>query len=323
MKITKKILFLSLIASINIVFCGAGLFNKADIEIDTNKNKIYKLYSIEDVLSNQTDDNFNLCCVSGIVTEISKNNKKLSIKSASSDKVISLDTGSVVDLVKNINKSDRVTVYGIAEKGMFGKEAHINVESMSKTDIIERSGNVYCLANGKTQNKSDMVERTLNDGKIKYYVPKYWTGDKVEIDVQTNGLGYAEGYQYVLNKTPGTTDNEPESFFVCYFKYEGNLQKSTPRDAAKPIEKAIVKNIEDKEEILKFPTREVKKTYYDAKYQYYLGNYNDPVQANDAYYTEYVFEQDGEEGLVMYIYVYSKPKHIDDIMFVTRFLEIK
>ncbi len=189
-------------------------------------------------------------------------------------------------------------------------------------DAAYSAGDTYGLTNGKTIKKSDMVERTLNDGKVKYYVPKYWTGDKVEINVQDNDLGYAEGYQYVLNKIPGSTDNEPESFFVCYFKYDGNLQKSTSRSSVKPIEKAIAENIEDKE-ILRFPTREVKKTYYDARYQYYLGNYNDPVQANDAYYTEYVFEQDGEDGLVMYIYVYSKPKHIDDIMFVTRFLEIR
>lgn len=321
MKTVKKILFLSLIISTNLFFCGAGLFNKADIEIDTNKNKVYKIYSIEDVLANQADDNFNQCCVSGIVTEISKNNKKLSIKSESSDKVLSLDTSSVADQVSDLKNSDNITVYGVAEKGMFDKESHIDVASISKKDSVYSYGDTYCLTNGKCIKKSDMVERTLNEGKVKYYIPEYWTDAKVEINVQDNDLGYAEGYQYVLNKIPGSTDNEPECFFVCYFKYDGNLQKSTSRTSVKPIEKAIVESIEDKE-ILKFPTREVKKTYYDAKYQYYLGNYNDPVQANDAYYTEYVFEQDGEEGLVMYIYVYSKPKHVDDIMFVTRFLEI-
>ncbi len=236
--------------------------------------------------------------------------------------MISIDTSSVVDLVTDLSKSDAIVVYGVAEKGMFDKEPHINAVNVSKKDAAYSSGDTYGLTNGKTIKKSDMVERTLNDGKVKYYVPKYWTGDKVEINVQDNDLGYAEGYQYVLNKIPGSTDNEPESFFVCYFKYDGNLQKSTSRSSVKPIEKAIAENIEDKE-ILRFPTREVKKTYYDARYQYYLGNYNDPVQANDAYYTEYVFEQDGEDGLVMYIYVYSKPKHIDDIMFVTRFLEIR
>lgn len=321
MKFFKKTLLWVLIISTNIVFCGAGFLKKADIEIDTKKSKVYKIYSIEDVLAGGAEDNYNLCCVSGTVAEIGKNNKKMSIKSESSGKVIALDTSSVVSAVGTLSMSDSITVYGTAEKGMFEKENHINVSSISKKTEMFSAGNIYCLANDKTINKSDMVERTLNDGKIKYYVPKYWTDEKVEISVQDNDLGYAEGYQYVLNKIPGATDNEPESFFVCYFKYDGNLQKSTSRSSVKPIEKAIAENIEDKE-ILKFPTWEEKKTYYGSKYQYYLGNYNDPVRANEAYYTEYVFEQDGEEGLVMYIYVYNKPTHIDDIMFVTRFLEI-
>lgn len=325
MKFIKKIILIMAILSVCAVGTadyayGSSLFSKAYIELDTESSKVYRVYSISDILRSGAEDNYDLCSVSGTITEISKNYKKVYIKDSSSGKAILIDTGKITDKVRTLQVGDSVQVYGTAEKELLSKEYSIKAANIS-TNVIPSAGNdTYCLANGRSVKKSDMVQCSLDNGQVKYYVPEYWKSEKVELNIQSNGLGYIDGYQYVLNKTPGSDKNEPESFFVCYFKYDGNLLKSTSRSAAKPIEKAIAENIENGV-IVKFPTREVK-TYYDRKYSYYLGQYNDSVQVNDDYYTEYIFEPNGEDGIVMYLYVYKKPSHKDDIMFVTRFLEI-
>ena len=38
---------------------------------------------------------------------------------------------------------------------------------------------------------------------------------------------------------------------------------------------------------------------------------------------KYVFIDDADKGIVMLLYVYREPEYADDVMFVTRFLEIK
>jgi len=318
MKYTKRILIITLVICINFVFCGF-MFSKPSIDINTDKFKVYKVYSIEDILKNGAEDNYKLCCVGGKITEISNNNKKIYISNGTKESEILLDTNKVVNQAETLNVEDYIQVYGTVKKDIFSNEYHIEVSTLSTTKTALTTGDTYCLESGATINKSDMVECSLNDGKIKYFVPKSWKSEDIEIDIIENDLGYVEGKQYVLNKINGSDVNIPESFFVCYFKYDGNLQKSTDKSKVKPIEKAIAESIEDST-IIKFPSYE-KKTYYGSKYQYYQGNYNDKIQVNKDYYTEYIFEQDGEDGIIMYLYLFRKPAHIDDIMFVTRFLQ--
>ena len=43
-------------------------------------------------------------------------------------------------------------------------------------------------------------------------------------------------------------------------------------------------------------------TYYGTTYDYYLCRYSDPFNL-DGYRTEYVFQQYGSEGLIMYMYL--------------------
>lgn len=300
---------------------GSSLFKKAYTELDTVSDKIYKVYNIGDIQSGAADDNYNLCSFSGTITEIDKKYKNIQIKDSSSETAILIDTSKIKDTIKNLKVSDLVQVYGIANKGMIGDKYSIKAANIS-TNVIAGAGNdIYCMENGRSIKKSDMVECSLDNGQVKYYIPKYWKAENVEFNIQENDLGYIEGYQYVLNRTPGSDENEPESFFVCYFKYDGNLRNDTSRSAEKPIEKAIVKNIEN-QDVGKFPTKEVKSTYYGRKYNYYSGQYNDVIKVNDDYHTEYIFESNGEDGIVMYLYVYKKPLHKEDIMLVLRFLEI-
>ena len=50
-----------------------------------------------------------------------------------------------------------------------------------------------------------------------------------------------------------------------------------------------------------FPSANIT-TYYGARYQYYSGKYQ--RGAGQAYRTEYVFLPDGENGILMFLYLY-------------------
>ena len=91
-------------------------------------------------------------------------------------------------------------------------------------------------------------------------------------------------------------------------------------DETKLIEKAIVENILGNVGI--FPTKKVT-TYYGAEYNYYDGVYKNPLEAGDGYRCEFIFEADGEDGIVVVLYVYREAKHVEDVLFLTRFLEVK
>lgn len=317
MRYKKHIFLLISIFGINIALCGAGILSKPNVEIDTNKHKVYRSYSIEEITQGQAESNFGLCYVIGKIEEISDNKKSVTISNGNLDIIIKLETDDVIEDVKKLKLSDSVQVFGTAKKKK--KDYYIKVSSISINNSINKTGITYYLENGKSASKDDMVECSLNEGQIKYYVPKSWKAKDVEFNIIDNDLGYIDGYQYVLNKIPGSDANSPESFFVCYFKYDGNLQKNTSVKKIKPIEQAIVKSIEDSDFNISKPT-EIP-TYYGATYHYYQGSYHDPLQVNGDYYTEYIFEKNGDDGLVMYLYVYKKASHIDEIMLVTRLLE--
>lgn len=319
MKYIKMALITSVLLGMNVFLCGAFFF-KAEVQIDTEKNKVYKQCSVFDFSSKNNIGINDAYCVTGTVKDYSKNKKKLLLEGESGSVVINCDTSNITDQLTGLGISEHIQVFGTAKKGIFDKEVELKADSINKT-IVEEAGDIYFLKNGKYINKEEMIQCYLNKKSVSYYVPKSWKDESVEINIQDNEIGYIEGYQYVLNKVKGTEANSPESFFVCYFDYDENLLGSTKRDKVKLIEKAIAENIEDGEIVDRFPTRE-EKTYFGRDYDYYLGAYNKSLQVKDDCKTEYVFIQDGEDGLVMFLYVYNDPVHIDDIMFVTRFLEI-
>lgn len=315
MKHAKRTLILICVILSNIVLCGA---KSKSVEIDTKNNKLYKLYSVDEVIADKAEDNFGLCAIVGVITNVSDNDKKAYLKDDLTGETIMLDTSKIKSKMQDLDLSHTYKVLGTANSDKFGKSAHIEVESIEQSTKKYVAGDsTYCLINGKDFNKSDMSGCTLNNGNIKYYIPNYWKADGVEVNIKENGIGYVDGYQYVLNKTPGSNENIPESFFVCYFEYDGNLTKDSNVSKPKPIEKAIVNNIDDKMIIKPIDVS----AYYGPKYHYYQGKYDDPIQVNDTYHTEYIFEPVGEEGLIMYLYVYDKATHKDDILYVTRFLE--
>jgi len=97
------------------------------------------------------------------------------------------------------------------------------------------------------------------------------------------------------------------------------LREVTDIDRLDDVEKLMIQNIENKNSISGFPLKKVK-TYYNANYQYYRGNFK--TELGTGYRTEYIFQKAGETGILMYLYLYKEEKNISDIMLITRLLEI-
>ena len=155
---------------------------------------------------------------------------------------------------------------------------------------------------------------------LEFYVPSSWVNQDVQCDILYEKIGTMEGYQYVLNKL-GAGDAEPESFFVAYFNNQKQLSDYlNDSDETKLIEKAIVENILGS--VGNFPSKEVD-TYYGSEYVYYIGSYKTIFDTGTGYHTEFIFQVDGEDGIVVMLYVYKEPKHLSDVLFVSRFLEIQ
>ena len=109
--------------------------------------------------------------------------------------------------------------------------------------------------------------------------------------------------------------------FICYFDNKTQLSDYlNDSDEIELIEKAIVENILGS--VGTFPSKEVK-TYYGSKYTYYIGSFKSAFDTGSGYHTEFIFQEDGEDGIVVMLYVYKETTHISDVLFVSRFLEIK
>lgn len=109
--------------------------------------------------------------------------------------------------------------------------------------------------------------------------------------------------------------------FVCYFDNEEYVDLND-RDSTALIEKAIIANIlkEDPAKLRKrFPLKTID-SYYGTRYTYYRDKYTDSL--NDGYNVEFAFQQDGKKGIIVYLYVYKNPDHIDSVMLTMRMLTV-
>lgn len=126
-------------------------------------------------------------------------------------------------------------------------------------------------------------------------------------------------FQYILSEIPTESATEPESFFVCYFDSNAKLKDRGQKRDKKGIRKAIVDNILGED----VKNKEIKKseTYYGTEYYYYVDAYTDKQE--QLHRIEFVFQEAGDEGMVVFLYVYEKEKHLEDILTVMRFLEVQ
>lgn len=309
-----------------LTLCGAGWFDSTKVVIDTENNHIYQYCTADDMVAvfeinesiaaEKFDEKYVL--LSGKVRSLGKDSKNMvlfSSKAPERDIVCTYDK-SLREAASAYKIGEKVAVYGQIQVGTFNKEISIKVEKIIEVPDTVTSKDMYYLLDGSSFNKTDAKKVTLNGGGVEYYIPAFW--EEIQHDIVDEGLGTMEGYQYVLNQIPGSGDAVPESLFVCYFDNTAQLSMASSRDA-ELVETVIVENILGSGN--KFATKNVK-TYYGSEYDYYIGSYKTIFESGVGYHTEFVFQADGEDGMVVILYVYKDAKHLSDVMFLTRFLEI-
>lgn len=308
---------------------GAGWFNTTKVTVDTENNYVYELCTAQEILSEfaangkvakEKYQGVPLLLV-GKVVSVGSGGKNMVLTGTETTKgsVECTFDKSLRATAKQYSVGDKVAVYGRLIVNVFNGDIYLAADKLTAPPVAATSQDMYYLLDGTSFDRQNAVKETLACGQAEYYVPAAWTGKKIRHNVKEENLGTMEGYQYVLNKLDGQT-SVPESVFVCYFDNKTQLGFEGDADETKLIEKAIVENILGSVGI--FPTKKVT-TYYDAEYNYYDGVFKNALEAGEGYRTEFIFQADGEEGIVVVLYVYREARHVEDLLFLMRFLEVK
>ena len=325
----KRLFSLLPVLPMLLLLCGFSFYNTT-VMIDTQKNPVYEFIYADDILSDFAGDaysaesryKYGYYLVSGKIESISERGDSFNLygTSVTNDHMICSVPRDLRTEALSLSAGETVGVYGQVTVGLIDKMVHIEVDKIAAVPSGAKTG-VFFLSDGKRVDKSSMNKRSLNNGRVNFIIPPAWK--EVEHSITKEGLGTMEGYQYVLNALPGSKDSTPESFFVCYFDNASRLENADDKRETKLIEKAVINNISGEGSGDSARTRDVL-TYYGAKYNYYIGSYTDALAAGkNGYHAEYIFQKNGDEGLIMYLYIYKDAKHLSDIMLVTRFLEVK
>lgn len=325
----KRILAILLICCACMTLCGAGWFDTTKVVVDTENNKVYQYRTADEIISEFTANskaakakyNNQPVLLYGKVKSVGEGGKTLTVTGLNSESLIIECTyeKSLRSSAKAYSAGDRVALYGSIVVGIFTGDVYLTVDKMISLPDSALSSDMYYLLDGTSYNKRNATKVTLNNGDVEFYVPSVWTNNKIQRSIQDENLGTMEGYQYVLNKL-NPADPVPESLFVCYFDNATQLAFIGDSGETRLIEKAIVENILGNVGI--FPTKRVS-TYYGAEYNYYDGVFKSALEAGEGYRTEFIFRADGEDGIVVILYVYREAKHVNDVLFLTRFLEVK
>ena len=329
MKINKWIA-VALVLFACLSMCGAGLFGGTTVTVDTENNKVYQYCTADDIISEfkanketaKEKYNNQPVLLTGQVVSVGKDGKNI-IVTGLNNTALKIECVCDKDLrstAKTYQAGTAVALYGSIEVGWPFGDINLDVDRITAKPASAISNDMYYLLDGTEYNKRNATKVTLNKGHVEYYIPSMWNTDKIRHSVKDENLGTMEGYQYVLNKLTTPADPVPESLFVCYFDNNTQLAFADDSDKTKLIEKAIVENILGS--VGSFPTKKVT-TYYGSEYNYCDGVYKNPLEAGEGYRCEFIFQADGEDGIVVVLYVYREAKHMNDVLFLTRFLEIK
>lgn len=326
----KKLLILTLSAIlISSVLCGA-IWSKPEVVLDTEKYSLYQNTTATGLITAFTGD-FDAASerygdgklsVLGKVAEVASNGKTFFLAPGSGTVSGTIECTMAGNLTKEsilqLKPGDQVRVLGtLSTLSIFGRKSYkLEAEVIDTKPSTMTMGALYFYEDGTSVDIRNMTAQTLADKKIRYTIPPEWKA--VEHNISDEGLGSIDGYQYRLNEIPDSASIEPESLFVCYFD-NSRLSKSSDRKETKLIEEAVIKNILDLEVITGFPLR-TDKTYYGTEYHYYQNSYHDSL--GYGYHTEFVFQPVGNDGIVVYLYVYKDAKHRNEIMSVMRFLTV-
>ena len=310
-------------------FIGAGWFGGTKVTVDTESNKVYQYRTADEIVlefkanskAAKAKYDGQPVLLTGQVVSVGKDGKHIMVTGLNNTslKIECTYDKSLRSIAKTYQAGTGVALYGTVVVGLLTGDLYLTVDKITTKPESALSSDMYYLLDGTEYNKRNATKVTLNKGYVEYYIPSTWANSKIQHSVKDENLGTMEGYQYVLNKL-SPTDPVPESLFVCYFDNNAQLAFAGDSDETKLIEKAIVENILGSVGI--FPTKRVT-TYYGAEYNYYDGVYKNALEAGEGYRCEFIFRADGEDGIVVVLYVYREARHLKDVLFLTRFLEIK
>lgn len=330
MRRRRKSVAVFILLFITVISCGFG-FKKETVTLDTEKYVLYKNCTVEQISSDLRKDeelakemyDDGYYAITGKVKEISKNHKTLVLGVEKNTEAVTIECNAadkdVVTKIENLKIGEMVVAYGKTKVSAIKANVSMEAVKLIKWSGVTTREKTYSSTSGDTYTISEMKNRKLEAGKIVYYIPTKWEG--VEANNRANNKKSIEGYQYVLNEIPGDSAVEAENFFVCYFDIDDQVFQNAQKDDKKGIRKAIVDNILGTD----IKSRDIKKkdTYYGLEYYYYCkGKYVDKL--GQKYHVEFVFQEAGNDGIVVYLYVnQDKPKHLEDILAVMRFLEVE
>ncbi len=325
----KKITAILMTLCMWLSFLGAGWFSGTKVTVDTENNKVYQYRTADEIVlefkanskAAKAKYDGQPVLLTGQVVSVGKDGKNIMVTGLN-NKMLSVECmcdKSLRPTAKTYKAGTAIALYGSIEVGLITGDLYLTVDKITTKPVSALSSDMYYLLDGTEYNKRNSTKVTLNNGYVEYYIPSTWANEKIQHNVKDENLGTMEGYQYVLNKL-SPTDPVPESLFVCYFDNSTQLAFAGDSDETKLIEKAIVENILGSVGI--FPTKKVD-TYYGAEYNYYDGVFKNALEAGEGYRCEFIFRADGDDGIVVILYVYREAKHVKDVLFLTRFLEVK
>lgn len=213
------------------------------------------------------------------------------------------------------------TVQDIAE----GPKVTLDVSKNPLTESKTAGGAIEYTVGKKKFSSKLSSKKSIAGGKMKYSVPSEF--DKVETPIEN-----IAGNQYKLNEIPNQFKTNAENLFVYYFSNEKYLRNLNDRNQREIIEMAIIKNILPGEKVdnflsrLEFPTKTQTATYRTASgkiekkvFDYFPTVFTD--SSGKKHNVEFVFTQNGEDGIGCILYVFTESVHKEDILYVMRTIE--
>ena len=306
----------------SLILSGSIFFDDAAVTMDTESHPVYQHVSADRILQDFERDAMaakdlyqgNYYIIYGKIS--SKSSGKVLVNGIDREferaLVCKAEDQILYDKLTPLQEGDTVKVYGRLVTNFFNGEPSLLADDILKTDTTTAFNTVYTASDGSIVNTDDMDLRILGDGAASYYIPASWQA--VEHNLKNEGLGKLDGYQYRLNETEDKAAYA-ESFFIgCVAK--SDLVSINDLGDDRGLEAAIAADILGKDSLSgKYPVKTVN-TYYGLTYRYYQDIFE--TSGGDRLNTEFIFQDTGDDHLLIFLYVYRDLRHLDEIMTVLR-----
>ena len=305
----------------SLVLCGSIFFDDAAVTMDTETHPVYQHVSADGILQDFERDPVaakdlyygKYYITYGKITSKSKGKVLVNGIDREFERALTCKAEDQVlyDKLTPLQEGDTVKVYGRLMTSIFNGEPSLLADDIVKSDTTTALSTAYTASDGTVVNTDDMELRVLGDGAASYYVPASW--QMAEHNIKNEALGKIEGYQYRLNETENQAAYAESLFIGCVTK--SDLVSINDLGDDRGLEEAIAADILGKDSIGKYPVKTVN-TYYGPTYRYYQDIFE--TSGGDRLNTEFIFQDTGDDHLLIFLYVYRDPRHLDEIMTVLR-----